>query len=476
MNSLTMKRSLSRTLMVLVLAVVAGAAPARAEGEGGIRWTNGLQTPDLLFNALTANPRASPRMVNVPLRTETYALGTGDLDLREQLGELSARKFMNYLVSCALAPGQTVQWTDRAGIPYMFEGRLGLCPAWHTGPATANCQKWVSACILARNNADGKRVLFSGRGHKPTDPLPFIPRPEVETDLFHQYTLNRVASTQECSPHEIGIHRNCGFKPERVGQCTPGDRVHVGAGGVPPDALCSAAPLGETLSGTMMLRVCEGFQACNEFKALAQSAVTCSSYLPAVSFDCPASGVFSVMSGSRNSADTGEVQVDVVNAVYPATEQQLFTHREGAFWGTLFGYGALAPGIDVWVDKGGVVHKDVNNVHVTGSIYPKMFACQAPEWEREDAYANARLCALPGENCVAQVVGRCNAVVTAGSYTGPRCQLDNASGFGDYGLCVDTAGVASPQVVTPYLSQPCDNVSDAFACAVESGMPPGWTP
>ncbi|HYH99680.1 hypothetical protein [Hyalangium sp.] len=475
MNSLSMKLSLSRTLVVLVLAVVAGAAPARAEGEGGIRWTNGLVTDDLRFNALTANPRANPRIAATALRTETYALGTGDMELREQLGELSARKFMNYLVSCALAPGQTVQWTDRLGNPHLFEGRLGLCPAWHTGPASEDCQRWVSACVLARNNADGKRVLFSGRGQKPSDTMPFVPRPTVETDLFHRYSHNRVASMQECSPHEIGIHRNCGFKPERVGQCTPGARVQVGAGGVPPDFSCSAPPLGETLSGTMMLRVCEGFGACNEAKVLAQSAITCSLFRPAVSFTCPASGVFSVMSGSRNSANTGEVRVQVGNATYPAAEQQLFTHREGAFWGTLFGPGALALGIDVWVDNMGVVHKDVNNVRVTGSLYPKMFACQAPEWEREDAYANARLCALPGENCVAQVLGRCNAVVTAGSYTGRQCQIDNATGFGDYGMCVNPAGEAYPQVVTPHLSQPCDNVSDAFACALQ-GTPPGGIP
>jgi len=467
MISLSMKLSPSRTLAVLMLAVVAWATPAQAEGDSGIRWTNGLPTKDLRFNALSANPRANPRMVAQALRTETYALFTGDVELREQMADSSARKFMEYTVSCALMPDQRVEWTDRSGIPYVFEGKLGLCPGWNTGPATLDCQRWVSACVLARNNAEGKRVLFSGRGNRPMAPEPFIPKPEVETDLFQRYSFTRVPSTLECDPFEVGVYRNCGFQPERVGQCTPGTRVYVGAGGVPAGYACGSAPLGETLEGTMVLRVCEGFNACSGLTALAQSGGTCSTYLPAVSFDCPRSGVFNVMSGARNSAETGKVRVEAMNGTYPATEQQLFSQREGGFYGNIFGFGALAPGVDVWVDGTGQVHKDVSNIHVTGSIYPKMFACQDPRWTRADAYANERLCAVPGENCVAQVVGRCNAVVTAGSYTGPRCQVDDATGYKDYGQCVDPAGVVYPQVVAPQLSEPCANVSDSFACAVE---------
>jgi hypothetical protein len=287
----------------------------------------------------------------------------------------------------------------------------------------------------------------------------------VETDLFQHYSFNRVASTLDCDPFETGVFRNCGFKPERVGQCRKGTRVHVGAGGVPPDFACGTPPLGATLEGTVVLRVCEGFGACGGSTALAQSGMTCSSYQPAVSFVCPDSEVFSVMTGSWNSADAGKARVEVRNAVYPAREEQLFSLREGAFFGNIFGVGALAPGVDVWVDGAGQLHKDVSNIHVTGSVYPKMFACTAPGWTRADAYANERLCAIAGENCVAQVVGRCDATVAAGSYTGLRCQVDNASGFGDYGQCVDTAGVVYPQVVTPHLSQPCDNVSDPLLCA-----------
>jgi hypothetical protein len=465
MNGLSMMRSPSRTLVVLVLAVVAWAVPAQAEGDSGIRWTNGMPTEALRFNALSANPRANPRMVAQALRTANYALGTGDVDLREQLADPGARKFMEYTVSCALGPGQRVEWMDRAGNPYVFEGKLGLCPAWNTGPASLDCQRWVSACVLARNNAEGKRVLFSGRGNKP-GPGPFIPKPQVETDRFQLYTRTPVASMVACDPFEVGVSRNCGFKPERVGQCNPGETVHLGAGGVPTDLTCGSAPLGETLEGTVVLRVCEGLNGCNKgLAALAESEGTCGTFQPAVSFTCPSTGVFSVVSGAWNSADRAAARVEVVNATYPASEEQIFSLREGGFYGNIFGPGALAPGVNVWVDSTGELHKDVDNVHVAGSIYPKMFACTAPGWTRADAYANERLCAVPGENCVAKVVGRCDATVTAGSYTGPRCQVDDATGHGDYGQCMDTAGAVYSQVVTPHLSGRCDNVSDPASCA-----------
>lgn len=471
MNDSSMTLSPFRKLAALALLGLAWAGPARA-ADDDIRWTNGLRTEDVRFNALSANPRANPLMVELPLDPKTYDLSEGDPVLRQQLEDPSARTFMEYLVSCALEPGQAMKWTDRSGQSYEWKGRIGLCPEWAYGPASEECQRWVSACVLARNNAYGYRVLFSGRGDKPSDPKPFLPAPSVRTDPFIRFTELPVASTQECGSPEKGFHRDCGFQLEQVGRCRTGDRVHLGAGGVPTDFACDSAPLGKTLEGLMMLRVCDGLAACDEAAALAQSDGTCGTYLPAVSFTCPASGTFSVLSAPYVSSEVGRVEVAAIDASYPAREEEVFFMREGAFYGNLFGKEALNKAVDVYVDEDGALHKDTG-LQVQGPIYLGMYACHAPTWEHAEAYASERLCTLPGMNCVAQPVGNCEDEVKSGNYAGPRCQLTNATGLGDYGKCVDPVGEVHEEVVSPHLNQPCELVNDSYACAVSGNAKPG---
>lgn len=474
MNALSTIPAPLRKLTALALVGLAWSAPARAaDDEYGIRWTNGLKTEDVRFNALSANQRANPRMVQVPLDSRTYALFEGEPVLRNQLEDPSARTFMEYVVSCALNPDQSVYWKDRSGQVYEWKGRIGLCPEWGYGPASPECQRWVSACVLTRNNALGYRVLLSGRGDKPSDPKPFQPAPTVRTDPFIPYTEVPVASTQVCNPQGKSIHRDCGFKLEHVGRCRAGTRVQAGAGGVPSDFTCGSPPLGRTLEGLMMLRVCDGLAACDEARALAQSDGTCGTYLPAVSFTCPSSETFSVLSAPYVSSEPGQVEVAVMGALYPAPEQRTFFIREGAFYGNLFGPGALNKEVDVFVDDAGVLHKEVG-LKVQGAIYPGMYACNAPTWENADAYFNERLCTLPGMNCVARPLGSCEASVVYGTYSGPRCQLTNATGLGDYGLCMDTKGVFHEQVVSPHLNQPCELVTTPASCAVSGNLKPGW--
>ena len=451
-------------LKLMCAALLLCGSMARAAGgddDYSVRWTNGLSTEDLRFNALSANPQANPRMVLVPLSTAVYDLTTGDPVLREQLADPSARAFFGYLVSCALDDSQQVQWQDSQGQTYQWQGSLGLCPAWAHGPPSLQCQQWVSACLLARNNAEGKRVLLSARGNQNSRPASFTQQPRLRTDPYLPYSHALVASTQTCQVPEQGPFRGCGFHREYVGRCAPGQPVQLGAGGVPPSEPCGGAALGEILSGTAVLRVCSGLNGCDAATALAWSAGTCGTALPAVAFTCPASGTFSVLSAPYDSTQSASVRVEARNATYPASESWIFPVREGAFFGNLFGPGALAAGVDVHVASG-VLHKVVTLV--TGAIYPKMYACHDPNWAAAQAYFSRRLCAQPGINCAAQSLGPCNATVLSIGYVGPRCQSDNASGVGDYGQCMRPDGLFQSEVVTPYLHQPCDAVSDPNAC------------
>jgi hypothetical protein len=456
-----MTRNLFRALAALALTGLAWSGPALAEGdENGIRWTNGLTTNALRFNALLANPRANPRMVQVPLDSVTYALGTGDPLLRDQLEDPRARTFLEYVVSCALGPTDLVEWTDRAGNGYQWKGSIGLCPAWATGPASPECQRWVSACVLARNNALGHRVLLSARGYMPSNPSLFLPRPAVRTDPFQSPTEVRVNSTKACLGPTSGL-RDCGWQLDLVGRCQYPSRVHLGGGGTPPDFCGTGAPLGTTLEGSNVLRVCNGLGACDASTALAQSDGSCGTQPPAVSFDCPPSETFSVLVGPVESGASGKMQLAAQNAAFPAPEGIAFPIREGAFYGTLFGAGALAPSVNIYVDANGVVQG--GTPVVSGVIYQKMFSCRAPQWSGADAYATSRLCTMPGQNCVAHPLGACDAPVP--TYGGPRCRRDNIVGLHEYGDCVGTTGDVYPQVVTPHLNAACDIVSDPAACA-----------
>jgi hypothetical protein len=68
-------------------------------------------------------------------------------------------------VSCALPPSATVDFTVQ-GVNYSFPGELGLTPKWGIpgGTCGETCQRWVSACVLARIDYLGEKVNISLRG------------------------------------------------------------------------------------------------------------------------------------------------------------------------------------------------------------------------------------------------------------------------------------------------------------------------
>jgi hypothetical protein len=460
MHEPMMTRFLHRLLPALALLGMTWVGDAHAT-----RWGNGLPSPDFRFNALSSNRLANPRMVEVPLRSDVYARGTGDSVLRDQLWDPSARKFMEYVVSCALDKSQAVSWTDKFGTTYKWPGELGLCPEWGSGPASAQCQAWVSACVLARNNALGHHVLISARGYNASRPGAFQLQPSVSTDVqYSRGPPTTVPSTNACPSQAYGVTRACGFQSAKIGRCKPLDRVHVGGGGTPWDYGCPGPSLGRMVSGDMVFRVCEGLSGCESGAELAQSQDTCGGILPAVSFTCPASGTFSVLTAPYVSGAPGEVDIQAAYASYPAVEADVFAIREGAFFGTIFGQGALAPGIHVYADASGTVYGKPAYPQAIGPIYPKMYTCQSDTWSEDIAYATERLCTEPGMNCIARSLGRCDELVSKPNYFGLRCALANATGQGDYGKCVGDDGQVRTEVVTTWLNQPCDVVENPTAC------------
>ncbi|KYF57602.1 hypothetical protein BE08_23265 [Sorangium cellulosum] len=419
-------------------------------------------------------------MVTVPLSTDSYADKSDHVELRHQLHHGPTREVMRYLVSCALAPGQEVKYHDTlTSEDYTFKGEMGLCPDWADNAASVECQELVTACLLVRNNALGKKVAISMRGEVPgvppgEDSPPLLYPQSVVSTVVHAENGNVIASFKRCASPEVGAGRDCGWKPAHVGKCAPGQQVHIGAGANPPGRCEDPSVLGSSSRPTV-LRVCDGIRGCNSTTPnfIDHSEGSCGSDRPALTFTCPNSGYFSVMSGPRASGGPGEATPEVLDAaglaVYPAEEIDVFKWPEGAFYGNLWGSGALHPGIAN--DKNIVTSEGFFDAApaVIGSVFRRAFTCTGRFWTRQEAYMADRVCAGGVSDCAATWVGACDVANSKRSIA-PRCprlyrcaSADGAvvPGDGDFDDCQgrpDEGPWSRP--ITVFLNNPTDIVSD----------------
>jgi hypothetical protein len=432
-----------------------------------LRVANSLTTRALVLNAITTNPEAIPLLVGnglVPL----FAPGSGNAYLQQQLVDADARQVMSYLVGCALPAGASVPWKNPAtGLVEQWDGKLGLCPEWKVGEPTPACLNWVSACLLARNNALGRRVELSLRGEDPTRPTLFSLESASRPVAFDPVTDAPVPSLAACTTSQTGAERDCGWKAEFIGQCQPGQPVRLGAGGRAPDQCTTGPVLGAAAGARMMLRACGDIFGCDQAsgRMLAQSEGACATLAPSVKFTCPSTGFFTVQSAPHDSTLTGTVTVAAETGtpaatLYPTSEARTFFLREGAYYGNIFEPKSLA--VTVSVDRDGKIQGKEQVVR--GAVYRKMYSCQAAGWSTAQAYATNRLCALPGQdsNCAATSVGTCVDPRDT-RYPASHCRLDDGSlvrGDGDFEQCQDTLGNKWMEPITVFLHDACGVVRD----------------
>jgi hypothetical protein len=438
--------------------------------EADIRIVNSLTTQALVLNALTTNPTANA-MLGTSALGALFHPQTGSPYIRQQLLDVDAQQVMGYLASCALSETQSLSWKHPVtGAVSTWPGKLGLCSSWYDTLPSQECLSRVSACMVARNNALGRRVELSLRGEVPGNPDVFKLEPKTLPAQHDPDTAQRVASFHECATPGQGVGRNCGWSVDYIGKCEPGEQVRLGAGGVPPDQCVDGRALGMSTGSRMMMRVCSGISGCdnNGPRYLTQSEGSCGGTAPAVSFTCPAQGYFNVMKAPWSSTQSGTIEVDLepetpAKTAYALSEQDAFTVREGAFYGTIFDPDALA--VTVEVINGDLKGK---SAVVTGAVYLRMYSCHDAEWDAGLANATHRVCASPedGLNCAATVTGTCVAALGedggADEDVGDAasvCATSDGSlveGDGDYQLCSDPDGVAWEQAVTVFLNAPCD--------------------
>ena len=142
---------------VSVAAVVDNGLAANGLAANGLA-ANGLAANGLAANGLAANGLAANGL------TAGGFLGNGSTVLADPM----AREFLKYVVSCALDDQQSLTFTV-GGSTYTFPGDMGLAPQWGFphGSCDGSCQRWVSACVLARVDAAGVHREISIRGLNP---------------------------------------------------------------------------------------------------------------------------------------------------------------------------------------------------------------------------------------------------------------------------------------------------------------------
>jgi hypothetical protein len=142
-----------------------GAADDLTNTRSALETENALTANALTANALTANAlTANALTANALTANALTANALTANGLRDPLG----RELLKYVVSCALPDGTDVT-VKVDGKTYVFEGSIGLAPDWGRayGSCDSSCQRWVSACVLARVDAAGVEREISIRGDNP---------------------------------------------------------------------------------------------------------------------------------------------------------------------------------------------------------------------------------------------------------------------------------------------------------------------
>jgi hypothetical protein len=112
-------------------------------GDNGLN-SNGLNVNGLNVNGLNANGLSN----NSSFRS-WYASGSYH----------GQPQVMDYLAECALSGSQSTSYSGRT-----WGGHMGLATGWYSGAPSLASQRWVTACMMAHVNADGRRILVSFRG------------------------------------------------------------------------------------------------------------------------------------------------------------------------------------------------------------------------------------------------------------------------------------------------------------------------
>jgi len=222
--------------------------------------------------------------------------------------------------------------------------------------------------------------------------------------------------------------------------------------------------------------------------------------------ELPIGGYYSVMtrpshagSGLHPMTPTSPTVVKLAGpGTYPATDAEVFTFREGAFFGNLFEPAALrwhcrvldgkrtcsptssGDGAIETCELGAVARAldtpggtEPRCVEARTLPYSNVFACYSFAQQQDSqggggdddgvAYLNDRICDEPHAKCFASVPRRCHFSDSATNEAhGAHCDW---VGDGRYHECKSPDGITAYLPITTYLNDPCDVLGDSALCS-----------
>ena len=207
------------SLVLLSMATTLGCAGAEGDDDQdalGVTQEAVLTANALTANALTANALTANALTINALTANALTANalTANALTANALKDPSARELLKYVTSCALPANKKVQFTSQ-GVTYSYPGQLGLASEWGKtgGKCNAECQGWVSACLLARLDFLGQKVTISLRGDKDQLEPTHAERAQY-TQREGTYYGNVFKPVQErlacISPGSFGLARVCG--------------------------------------------------------------------------------------------------------------------------------------------------------------------------------------------------------------------------------------------------------------------------
>jgi hypothetical protein len=436
---------------------------------------------DMPRNGLSREALMDPGMANILAVMRTHALNDpGDTALGLALQSDAtygpdAMSLVEYIISCALDRETTVAFQLGDGTGVQWSGEVGLCGAhspppfgnWGAVPPSKDCLEIVSSCVLARVNALHKKVIISARGDSQCV-LPLQPEVAVEAE-YRECDGTPIRSLQTCSgPWTDPGARDCGWTGRLVGSCERDTEVTLVTN---PQAAGTA------------VRVCKGLYGCDhEDSPAPPGAPACGSaagypegtpwyagVIPpiqtdpvhhTVTFRCPHDGLttgrayFSVMLAASAPgvplANGADVEVKGGTATYPASETDVFTFREGAFFGNIFDDLKARP----------------NKADGEQVLFNDQYACYSDTWSAGAAQLTDRLCAGPGNDppCFENPPEPCLWSTGSPGTLAPGNHCDAQSCDDDQSYLGCQWNAPWKHAITVFLNHPCDLARDLVTC------------
>lgn len=153
--------------------------------------SNRLGYNRLGYNRLGYNRLGAAKLSATRLTASALTSGGWDRILADD----DARVLFKYVYECAAPPGVPLEIAV-PGAKLTYTGMIGLAPEWLTGSCDAECEQWISGCVIARINGLGVTVPLSLRGNNPA-----LATSQVERDDYKFEELAAFGNIFDYDPH-----------------------------------------------------------------------------------------------------------------------------------------------------------------------------------------------------------------------------------------------------------------------------------